>query len=500
MGGGAKTTTKSNEKSEQQVQLPAWMLEAGQGLYNQASQAAKDNPAVKYTGAMTPGMAANQTAAGGVAAQAPAGAQDLNMARAATMAAANGSAPQMQAAQTGTATMQAAQAGSTGYNPAQQQAPSQQVGAQQVGSADFDGAAAQKYMTPYNANVQQNTLAEMRRQNSMENDSLGDSAQAARAYGGTRHAVLESETRGRQNNNMMDYLDASNQAAFTNAQQQFNTDRQSGMTANLANQGANMQADTFNSSLMDSLLGRNTAALNEGAQFNASTMNQAAQSNADRAQAASGFNAGARNDNMQANAGRDMQAQGANIQTAQSMLDRMLSAGGQFANIGGAAQGQTSQQITDLLRTGAVEQATQGDQQSADYQEFLRMQAAPMEQYQNLMAILSGTPRNVTTNSTGSGTSVQKTNPGLLNTLMSAGQMAAAFASDPALKKDIDRIGETSTGLGIYNFRYIWDADDAPLSIGVMANEVEELMPEALGPEVLGYKTVNYAMIGGEAW
>lgn len=564
MGGGAKTTTKTNEKSEQQVQLPAWMTEAGQGLFNQASAQAAANPAVRYTGAMTPSMAANQTAAGNVAAQAPAGAQDLNMARAATMAAANGPAPMVQnnntqaatmgaaqsnatgmtAAQAGATGMRAASAGATGYNAATQAPQAQNVTAQQVGTGEFDGAAAQKYMTPYNANVQQNVLAEMRRQNSMENDSLGDSAQAARAYGGTRHAVLESETRGRQNNNMMDYLDASNQAAFTNAQGQFNADRQAGMTVDLANQGANLQADTFTASLLDQLMGRNTASLNDAGRFNAGAMNAAAQSNADRSQAASGFNAGAMNtaaqanadrsqsaagfnagamnsasesnadraqsaygfnagainDATQADAGRNLAASSTNAQLSQSMLDRMLSAGGQFANIGNQAAGQTSQQITDLLRTGAVEQATQGDQQSADYQEFLRMQNAPMEKYQNLMAILSGTPRNVTTSGTSSGTSVQKTSPGLLNTLLGAGQIAASFASDPALKKDMVRIGETSTGLGIYNFRYIWDDDDAPLSIGVSADEVEELMPEALGPEFMGRKTVDYAMIGGAAW
>ena len=179
------------------------------------------------------------------------------------------------------------------------------------------------------------------------------------------------------------------------------------------------------------------------------------------------------------------------------MLDRLLSAGGQFANIGNQQQGQTSQQINDLLRTGAVEQATAGDAQSADYQEFLRMQNAPMEQYQNLMAILSGTPRNVTTSGTSSGTNVSKQSGGLLNQLLGAGQIAASFASDRALKRDIELVGRRDDGLGVYEFRYIWDADDAPLSIGVMADEVEELMPEALGPIAGGRKTVNYALIGG---
>ena len=498
MGGGAKTTTKTNETSNQTVQLPQWMIDAGQNLYGQASAQAQNNPATRYTGQMTPSMAGNQVAAGNVAANAAAaGNPDLDNARAATMAAANASARTVQTRATGAMGMNAAQANATGYRPAQQQTPTTMVGAQQVGSQNFDGQQAQTYMNPYTQNVQQNTLAEMRRQNQMETDSLGDSAQASKAYGGARHAVLESETRGRQNSNMMDYLDASNAAAFTNAQGQFNTDRQAGMTADLANQGANLNADTFNMSLIDQLLGRNTAALNEAGQFNASSANSANQANADRSQAASGFNASAANAATQSNADRSLQASGQNAQIGQSMLDRLLSAGGQFANIGNQQQGQTSQQINDLLRTGAVEQATAGDAQSADYQEFLRMQNAPMEQYQNLMAILSGTPRNVTTSGTSSGTNVSKQSGGLLNQLLGAGQIAASFASDRALKRDIELVGRRDDGLGVYEFRYIWDADDAPLSIGVMADEVEELMPEALGPIAGGRKTVNYALIGG---
>ena len=157
MGGGAKTTTKTNETSNQTVQLPQWMLDAGQGLFNQANTQAQNNPAVRYTGSMTPAMAANQTAAGNVAATAAGGGgADLNAARAATMGAAYGSAPMVQTGQTAASGMTAAQAGAQGYRPAQQQVPGQNVGVDK-----FDGAQASAYMSPYNANVQQNVLAAM---------------------------------------------------------------------------------------------------------------------------------------------------------------------------------------------------------------------------------------------------------------------------------------------------------------------------------------------------
>lgn len=64
--------------------------------------------------------------------------------------------------------------------------------------------------------------------------------------------------------------------------------------------------------------------------------------------------------------------------------------------------------------------------------------------------------------------------------------------SDPRLKYDIQKIGEEADGLGRYRYRYLWD--ETP-RIGVMADEVAELRPWALGPEIGGYMTVNYGAL-----
>lgn len=73
------------------------------------------------------------------------------------------------------------------------------------------------------------------------------------------------------------------------------------------------------------------------------------------------------------------------------------------------------------------------------------------------------------------------------------GTVLAAF-SDPRLKKNVMKLGELSNGLGVYRFRYL---DNSGPFIGVMADEVEKIQPEALGPVVDGYKTVNYELIEG---
>lgn len=80
---------------------------------------------------------------------------------------------------------------------------------------------------------------------------------------------------------------------------------------------------------------------------------------------------------------------------------------------------------------------------------------------------------------------------GLLGGLASLGG-AAIMASDRRLKKNIQLLGIRQDGLGIYSYEYLWA--DKP-SIGVMADEVALMRPEALGPSIAGYATVNYGAL-----
>lgn len=91
----------------------------------------------------------------------------------------------------------------------------------------------------------------------------------------------------------------------------------------------------------------------------------------------------------------------------------------------------------------------------------------------------------------GYGTQTTKQSGGLGQTLMQAagmGLQAASMFSDRRLKTNIERIGEYPDGLGRYRWTYIWGAPGE----GVMADEVAELRPWALGTPVNGFATVNY--------
>lgn len=86
----------------------------------------------------------------------------------------------------------------------------------------------------------------------------------------------------------------------------------------------------------------------------------------------------------------------------------------------------------------------------------------------------------------------QKSKGSLLDSIGQIAQIGAIAFSDARLKEDVRRIGATDAGLPVYSFRY--KGDDA-VRVGVMAQDVAVMQPEALGPVLGGYQTVNYAEV-----
>ena len=87
------------------------------------------------------------------------------------------------------------------------------------------------------------------------------------------------------------------------------------------------------------------------------------------------------------------------------------------------------------------------------------------------------------------------TAPVMLAVLVSTSGKAAAGVSeisDIRLKRDIVPVGEAS-GLGLYCYRYLW-SDTA--YVGVMAQEVAAVMPEAVQRGADGYLRVDYSRLG----
>ena len=105
---------------------------------------------------------------------------------------------------------------------------------------------------------------------------------------------------------------------------------------------------------------------------------------------------------------------------------------------------------------------------------------------------------------TSNGTNVTKSTPSLISQLAKMAQAAgqAAAASDIRLKTNIERVGETPEGMGIFEWDYLPIEGRIAAFMpegrqrGVMAHEVAEIRPDALGPVIDGYMTVNYSALG----
>lgn len=450
MSGGSKTTTTSNQQQSTSTQLPEWMTNAAQTTFNNANNAVAAHPTVAYSGEMTPGASGNQQAASALAAgSVGTGQADLDAARGYTAASTAG--PMMVNAQAPTAaTWQAAMSG-----------PQQTVGA-----ATWSPDAVARYMSPYLKSVQGDTLDTMRTQDAADTATLNDQIQGANAFGGTRGALMQTEAQKNQALSRQNYIDSSNQAGYNDAYGKFASDAD-----------RTLGADTTNATLYDQLLGRNQAASNEAASSNAAATNAMASGNADRALSADTTNSNSWN----------------------ATLERLAAAGRTSGDIGTASDNMTGADLARLQSTGAADQATKGAADSAAYNDWLRTQTGDVDQYKDLMAILAGAPRNVTTSGTSSGTSVQKSDPGLMGSLMGLGQLgvsaySAGMFSDRRLKRDITLI-ERLKGIGIYWFRYKWEPKGTR-HIGVMAQEVERVIPSAVF-ECFGFKAVDYSKLGG---
>jgi hypothetical protein len=81
---------------------------------------------------------------------------------------------------------------------------------------------------------------------------------------------------------------------------------------------------------------------------------------------------------------------------------------------------------------------------------------------------------------------------GALKNLGGMSGLASLFTlSDERAKEDISKIGKLDNGLNVYSYRY--KGDDRP-QIGMMAQEVEKVIPEAVAEHPSGFKMVNYGL------
>lgn len=154
--------------------------------------------------------------------------------------------------------------------------------------------------------------------------------------------------------------------------------------------------------------------------------------------------------------------------------------------------GQDYTDLQNLLNVGGAydSQAQQYTQDALNRWNFTQQQ--PWNNLQNYAGAVSGLGSlGGTTSSAGTQTQPSQ---GLMPTLAGAAGMLLPMVlgfSDRRMKHDIHRVGTSRNGLPVYAFKY---KGDNVVHIGLMADEVEKVKPEAVIDTTLGFKAVNYPL------
>jgi hypothetical protein len=249
----------------------------------------------------------------------------------------------------------------------------------------FGNEQAQQYMSPYFQNVldvqKQRAQEDAQRTQLMQN--LGASRQGT--YGGSRQ-LLAGLTRERDLGRQMGDIQATGQqAAYENAQQQFERDRAAGFQTNNANLNAALGVQS----------------LGAGQSMQAALANQQYDLEAQKASEQS----------RQFGSSQGLQGAQAAGQMAQTL-----------ANIGQTQQNADAQRLALQQQTAAQEQALNQQMRDLDYADFQKAANDPytrLQQYSNLM---SGVPQAMSTTTTQSAPS-----PSVASQLLGGGLAAAGI-------------------------------------------------------------------------
>lgn len=327
--------------------------------------------------------------------------------------------------------------------------------AAQLKDADIGG-----YMSPYIRNVVDAATRDLERSYQQNLNDVGARAQAAGAFGGSRHGLVEAET-GRN------YLDTVGRT-----------------TADLYNQG---YLTAQQAALSD------VGALNDSRAFGANAKNAASITNAQTAAqmnaAASSAGASMFNSRLNAALQAAMANQDAGLQQNQNLMygSNQL---GSLANTG-FNMGQTVNQ--NLANDGAQQQALMQQIINGARNQWDGYTNAPRGALDYLTSAISGAP-NI-------GTTTQGSDPGAMDyatTAMNSYLAYLAVTSDARLKENIEPIGEAG-GHNVYRWRWTDAAKRLGHAItepvGVIAQEVLASRPDAVSVSNDGFLQVNYGAL-----
>jgi hypothetical protein len=349
-----------------------------------------------------------------------------------------------------------------------------------VAAGSFLNANIGEYMNPFLNLVADNTMADMDRARQMTQMQNADAAARSGAFGGSRQGVLEAETNRGFFDRLGNTLGGLYASGFDTASGLALSDMDRALAAQLANQGVDQNVLGMNVGNEQAMNLANMAAQNEASRFGADAANTMSLANMAALNQASQFGATAQN-----------AASLANQAAAMNANQQRLAATGLLGDLGNMGQ-----QLA--LQSGEAATNLGFAQQQLNQSRLDAIRNLPLEQQEIINQALGlnvggGSGAVSTGQSSGSGTSQDG--------IFSAMSPPSLRFSDIRMKENIVKVGELPNGLNLYEFEYKPEFIDNVLAgpgrqIGVMAQEVEKVMPEAVFTMSNGYKAVDYDQLG----
>ena len=329
-------------------------------------------------------------------------------------AAQTGYAPELKTFQMGPAERVNAQGVNVGDINAAQMGPAQQVSSQGITAANINAAqmgpaervgtqsfaqpgSADQYMSPYMQNVVDVQKREAQRQSGIQGTQQQAQAAQAGAFGGGRDAIMRAERERNLGQQMGDIQAQGSQAAFQNAQQQFNAEQQARLAAQQSNQQAGLTTGMQNLNADQQSRVQNAANQMQAQGMNSQQAMQAALANQQ-----AGLTVGSQNLNTQQqtnvqNAANRLQASGMNAQQAMQ-----AALANQQSSLSVGQQNLASQMGTQQLGTQTGTQtalANLSNQQQQQVQnQAAQLQNQGMSAQQAMQAALANQQKDLSTN------------------------------------------------------------------------------------------------------
>jgi hypothetical protein len=329
------------------------------------------------------------------------------------------------------------------YNQQSIQAPDlqnyQMDPAQQVAAQNFGGQSAQDYMSPYMQNVVDIQQREAQRQADIAGTQRGASAAKSGAFGGSRQAVMDAEAARNLATQKGDIQAQGLQAAYQQAQTQFNADQARQMAAQQSNQNAGLTVGQQN---LNANLG--VQSLGAGQNMQGQLANQQTNLATQQAQQAAnqyGYGQDVLNAQNLAQYQQAANALNANQQQfgANLGMQGINAANTAAQNLGQLGQNQYNQQtgaINLQNQLGTQQQQLEQNKINQQIQNYANEQQWGMQQLSNMNSMLRGLPMQNTS------TQSYQAAPSAVSQLAGLGAIGAGVATRAAKggsTKDIEK-------------------------------------------------------------